>query len=241
MRIKITLFVFILAAIYHALGFFHVLPSDWPSIVNATQALEAWWDKHVPLPSLSALGLGLLLSVFLVPEIWRIARPYLFHEKFRRDINAAEGLKKTVSHSRRAKELVRKGMKLSPLMYESHLTEIGIIEARLRAELADEIHDHLRAGDITAWGTPDGKKPYQEIKPEEWSDIKIDFDDPDADRDPPFVHAVKRKHGPAGTVFGYVFVQFCSKQLYRVYPLSYFARRIPDGPREKPKLSQSPV
>jgi hypothetical protein len=142
-----------------------------------------------------------------------------------------------MTHSKRAKELVQKGLLKSPLMYESHLTDVGITEARLKAALADEIHDYLRAGDLTAWGTPDGRKPYQEIKPEEWSDIKIDFNDPDADRDPPFVHAVKRKQNASGTVFGYVWIQFCSKQLYRVYPLALFPRRVPSGPREKPKLN----
>jgi hypothetical protein len=232
---KFRLFYYAFIIILWALAFFGFWswPKSWEAALTSLAPLEAWWTGHATHPTLAAFFLGLAVATSFIPELWRVLRPHLFAEKFRRDISAAQGFNKIVSHSKRAKELVRKKMLIVPMVYESHLTPKGVIEARLRAKLADEIHDLLRAGDITTWGTPNGKQPYQEIKPEEWSDIKIDFEDSDANLEHPFAHAVKRKHGPSGTVFGYVWVELCSKQLYRVFPLAFFPRPMPDGPREK--------
>jgi hypothetical protein len=239
---KLRFWYYALVTLCWVLAFFGfwTWPKSWEAAVSFLAPLETWWGGHAAHPTLAAFFLGLAAATIFIPELWRVARPHLFTEKFSKDISAAEGFNKIVSHSKRAKELVQKKLLTVPMMYESHLTPKGVMEARLRAKLADEIHDLLRAGDLTAWGTPDGRQPYQEITKEEWSDIKIDFEDPDANRDPPFVHAVKRKRGPSGTVFGYVWIQFCSKQLYRVYPLALFPRRMPEGPREK-SFDQQPI
>jgi hypothetical protein len=85
----------------------------------------------------------------------------------------------------------------------------------------------LRLGEITAFGTPDGKKPYEKIAPESWSLLELDLSD--IDRKPsPALHAVKIGRQTTGTAYGYVWIKFCRRELYREYPLSWRSRKMPD-------------
>ena len=207
--------------------------------VSTLAPVETWWAAHAALPSLAAFFLGLAVGTIFLPALWVQVRPHIFPLKLRPDVDGATAFKEVLAKSRRAKELVRPGKLTVPVMYETHLTEFGVIEGRLKAQIADEFHDLLRQGDITAWGSPDGKKPHQKIKPEEWSEIAIDFDEQDMNYNPPHVHAVKRRNDGRGTVFGYVWVRLNRKQVRKAFPLSWWPRRIPNKPKEKRHLPKT--
>jgi hypothetical protein len=224
-----------LVAIGFVASFFFDLsiPKNWESTLSVLAPIETWWAAHATHPSLSALFVGLAVSTVLLPELWSQIRPHIFPPKLRPDVDGATAFKEIIAKSRRAKALIRTGQLTIPLRYESHLTGFEINEGRLKAQIADEFHDFLRSGEITAWGTPDGRKPHQEIKPEEWSEIEIDFNDRDMDSSPSHVHAVKRGNRASGSAFGYVWIRLCRKQVRGVFPLAWFPRKIKDEPKEK--------
>lgn len=213
------------------------LPKDWGSILSWLTPLETWWAAHAAHPTLAAFVSGLAVGTIFLPELWSQVKPHLWAPKYRPDVDGATIFKEILAKSSRAKKLVCSGTLKTPLMYESHLTEAGIIEERLKQELDHEFHDLLRLGEITAWGSPDGKKPHQEIKPEEWSSIEISFDDQDMNYDPPHVHAIRRGNRSSGSQFGYLWVKFCRKQILTAFPLALWPRRIKNVPLEKPFVS----
>jgi hypothetical protein len=84
-------------------------------------------------------------------------------EGYRPDIGTADGFKIIMSRSKRAKELVSKGLLTTETMYESHLTQAGVVEQRLKRRLSGELLDLLRQGHIKAWGEPRDSKAEKEI------------------------------------------------------------------------------
>lgn len=205
---------------------------DWPPkfgvVVSALAQLESWWSAHAANPILSAFLVGVLLGTAFLPELWLQIRPHLLPLKIRPDLDGAEAFKTITLKSRRAKELVKGGLLTKPLGYESHLTELGVIEGRLRQQIENELHDLLRLGEITAFGTPDGKKPYEKIEPSNWSALSLDLSDIDRDGSPA-MHAAKIDAGTGVMSYGYVWIKFCSRELYREYPLAWYPRRKPQA------------
>jgi hypothetical protein len=218
----------VLAAIF-LLGYFGLfsLPKDWSATMLLLAAIEKWWGAHAAYPAIAAFAVGLAVSTVFIPELWTHLKPIFFPQKLRPDVDGATAFKEVLAKSKRAKLLVGNGTLTMKRMYESHLTEAGIIEGRLKAKIADEFHDLMRAGDITVWGSPDNKKPHQEIKPEEWSEIEIDFDEQDMNYNPPHVHAVKRNNRSSGSVFGYVWLKMCRRQVRKAFPHAFLPRRMP--------------
>lgn len=218
-------------------------PDDWAAAKRMLGAAENWIEMHAAYPALATLCLGLLFGTVIIPEVWHALRDHMFPLKPRPDVDGATALKEIVRVSRRAKELAKQGLKLPKSGwpdYESHLTDSGIIEKRLKAQLVDELHDFLRLGDVTAWGTPDGRKPHQPIAPEEWSEIALDFVKREMEADPPHVHAVVRKGLRNGKAYGYVWVKLNRRQVYRAFPRAWWPRRMNNGPQEKP-FANAPI
>lgn len=207
----------------------YFLNFDWPPSVGAVMAaltpVETWWAAHAANPLLSAFFVGIGFGTILLPQLWRQVRPHVFPIKLRPDISGPEGFKSVLNQSKRSKELIKKGLLTTPLRYESHLSKDEIIEGRLRKTLAREFHDLLRLGEITAWGTQDGKKPYEKILPDSWSTLEIDFSDFERSENPA-LHAVKNGNQSTGTAYGYVWIKFCGKELYNEFPLSWWPRKV---------------
>ena len=145
--------------------------------------------------------------------------------KPRPDIEGGALLNEIISKSKRAKVLVKKNLLTVPLAYETHLSEEEVIENRLLKKIIDEIRDLLRSGDMTAWGTPDNKRPYQQIAPEEWVDIELTGDYRLLDGPRPQLHAVYRGNSPTGSAFKYVWLRFCRKQALEYFPVALFPRK----------------
>ncbi len=208
------------------------LPKDWNSTLSWLAPAEQWWAVHTAHPTLAAFVTGLAVATVLLPELWSQIYPHLFPPKPKADIAGAAAIERILTRSKWAKKLVKNGQLTNKLMYESHLTANGIIEGRLQLRLMKELHDLLRAGDLIAWGTPDNRQPYQDIKPQEWSDLEIDTSDLERYQTHG-VHAIARRNQSSGLRYGYVWIKFCRKQIDREFPLAYWPRRISNESQRK--------
>jgi hypothetical protein len=238
MRLKLVWYALVVTTFVASFFFNFSWPTNWAAAMSALAPVEAWWGAHAAHPTLAAFIAGLAVGTVLLPELWFRVSPYFLPLKLKADIGGADAIKKILTGSKWAKNLVTKGLLKTELRYESHLTAVGITEGRLVVRLIKELHDLLRAGDLTAWGTPDNRKPYQEIKPDEWSDLEIDLSDVNRDQGPA-VHAVMRRNQSSGMKYGYVWIKFCRKQIEREFPSAYWPRKISDTPNEKAKLSEA--
>jgi hypothetical protein len=73
----------------------------------------------------------------------------------------------SAAHAKDPNDLPRSGR------YDTHLSASEQTRARLAALLDKELHDHLRLGELAAWGRPDSDKPVRPIPKEEWDEISI--------------------------------------------------------------------
>ena len=217
----------LVGAVLAALAFFSIFsfPQDWQETNDLVATTEAWWNAHAEHPALAAFIIGLLLSIVLLPGCIRVARG-LFPAKPRPDVEGGVLVNEIISNSKRAKQLVKKKLLTVPLVYETHLNEEEVTENRLLTKIVGEIRDLLMNGDITAWGTPDNKRPYQQIEPEEWSDIELTGDYRLLGGPRPQLHAVYTGDSPTGSAFKYVWLRFCRKQALGHFPLASFPRKL---------------
>lgn len=149
----------------------------------------------------------------------------------RPDLEAAEGFLNIVSRSRLARKAIVQGLLKIPLMYESQLTEAGIVEGRLEKYLAGELLDRLRQGHVKVWGTPRDSHAEKEIEKEEWAKLELDFNERDLHSIPPHICAITQ--GMRGGRLEYVAVRFSKRNLYREFPLTCWPRRIDYVPLKK--------
>ena len=198
------------------------LPRTWTDAATAIAPIERWWSIHASHPLLAAFFAGLLLGTVLLPELWIQIKPHLFPLKPQADIAAGDAFMLLFSRSKLARNLVKKGMLTSAVMYESHLTEPQKIAGRLRVELDDRIHSALADARLRAWGRLDGGRPEQEIAVPEWSHIAIDFSPRTLESSPSWVHAYKRNQDPRGRQIAYVGLRFNKAQLLHEFPLRRF-------------------
>jgi hypothetical protein len=161
MRWKLLWYALVVIGFVASFFFGLSLPKNLESALSALAPIEKWWAGQATHPSLAAFFAGLAVGTILLPELWSQIRPHIFPPKFRPDVDGATAFKEIIAKSQRAKELIGTRQLSIPLRYESHLTDFGINEGRLKVKIADEFHDFLRSGEITAWGTPDGRKPHQ--------------------------------------------------------------------------------
>jgi hypothetical protein len=92
-------------------------------------------------------------------------------------IGAIYAFNTVVSKSRWAKRLRKRPDEIKFRgMYEGYHTNEENIKARLESQLDREIHDKLRAGELTAYGRTNHGNPLRPIPKEEWDEIEIMFD-----------------------------------------------------------------
>jgi hypothetical protein len=193
------------------------------------QPLPWWAASHAT--QLAVISVGVL---FLTYVFWHQAQSEIGNED-RPNIGAVEAYKAILSRSRRAFELVGKRQEMLniPVRYaEPFLTNEGIIEARLRARLKDELHDALRQGHVKSWATSGSGGPEKPLDALEWDNMEMEFSDDELYAIPwPFggdrqISAWQRKPDPRGKIHCYVNVKFSRSNLFREFPLRNWPRRI---------------
>jgi TIR domain len=136
------------------------------------------------------------------------------------NLNAADGFKAILSRSKWAQALVANPDQLPEVRYEASMkSDTERIEARLKIELKRKLHDLLRLGKLTAWGRPEGHRPQRPIKPEEWDDIELGFEERDLTSRPPDICAWRHVPDIRNRRIVYVQVHFSKSQLFGQFPL----------------------
>ena len=107
---------------------------------------------------------------------WPLLRRLFASTGSARLVGAIAAFDRIISKSRWAKRLRKhpEVMKRGP--YETSHTEDENIQRRLELRLDNEIHDKLRAGELTAWGRTNYGNPLRRIQSDEWDEIAIMFD-----------------------------------------------------------------
>ena len=121
-------------------------------------------------------GAILSLAASILCFSWPLVRRLFASTSSARLVGAIAAFNRIVSKSRWAKRLRKhpEVMKRGP--YETSHTEDENIQRRLELHLDNEIHDKLRAGELTAWGRTNHGNPLRRIQSDEWDEIAIMFD-----------------------------------------------------------------
>jgi hypothetical protein len=232
MRLKYIWYAVV--GLFFLLSFFGVLtlPKDWAGTLGALASLERWWSSNAAYPAISAFLVGLAISTIFVPAAISLARDHLFPSKPKPDIGAAEAFNKLLLRSKLSRSLLANGLSV-PVMYESHLTPAGVIEARLKKQIESELWDSLRQGRVLAWGVPRNSRAEKEIEKDEWHHMNLELDDQIIDAPRPNVFS-SSKNG-----IQYHAIRFCQKNIFAEFPLTIWPRRIDYIPLEKRHLSEA--
>lgn len=110
-------------------------------------------------------------------------------------------------------------------MYESHLTNEGVIEERLHAHLIGELEDRLRQGHVLAWGQPRDSDKQRLIAKEEWDRLNFLIEENDLWPPHGFGNLCCINKTNNGRI-QYWQICFASANLYREFPLRWLPRRI---------------
>ena len=182
--------------------------------------VDQWLFKHAAHPTLFALVVGLALGTAIIPQIWGLIKPHLVQTIPQADITAGDAFKLLFWHSKLAYDLVQSGT-LRPVQFEAHLTESEKMGSRLRAELADRIHNALGSMRLTAWGRI-GDAPEMPIAYTEWQNTEIDFSPKTLRDSPSWSCAYTRGRDTGGRRITHAGIRFCKRQLLEEFPLKQF-------------------
>jgi len=133
------------------------------------------------------------------------------------DLNAADAFNVILTRSKWAQDNAREPEKLTADWYETGKSQSEIITGRLKFRLRREIHDYLSSGKLKSWGRPP-KRPITKIKPEEWREIRLGFEQQDLDRGNVCAWFIDQRPR-AGSTIAYVQVQFSKEQIFCLFPL----------------------
>lgn len=141
------------------------------------------------------------------------------------NIDAADAFEKIIQQSKWAKNTI-KTIDVSRYFYPEKTHQSQKTEWALSYKLANDIHDHLRLGTITAWGKfskSDGDNtPERLIAADEWDDIRLILDRRKKEKG----LQVSSAYGDVdrGRYLSYLQVRFCEQQVYKLYPLAWRKR-----------------
>lgn len=151
--------------------------------------------------------------------------------KDRPDIDAREAFKKLLNRSRHSRKLIKNGLPAFRV-YESMLTPAGIIEARLHIAMEGDLLDSLRQGRVRSWGVPRDSRAEKEIDQEEWHHLELVLDKTTLEDYRHTVVAMDKSRNHSN-LLRYAHIRFCSRDLFREYPLTIWPRRIDYVPLER--------
>jgi hypothetical protein len=141
----------------------------------------------------------------------------------RPDLDVVEAFDLLLTQSKWAKDRAEHPERMPAGWYEnSAATDADRITGRLKVSLNREIHDALRLGRIAAWGRPGTTSggPMTPIKPEEWDDIVLDFEQRFVSGGrQPFIGAFRRPQAKPDRSLAYVDVKFSRDQIQDQFSL----------------------
>jgi hypothetical protein len=156
----------------------------------------------------------------------------------RPNVAAADAFDKIIERSPWAKNAI-KTVDVSRYFYPEGTDESQKPERAVSYKLANDIHDHLRQGTITAWGKfskNDGDStPERLISADEWDDIRLILDRRKTESGLQVSCAYSNVDRAPN--LNYLQVRFCEQQINTLYPLSWRKRKVVVFPT---KLIQHP-